>query len=161
MHEGCLSTGQGAVNFRHPRRQLFHLVDEDVVDLAVHVVHVFVGLTVDGDAEGMHALSLGFQQGVTGVLDRVLLHCYAGCEFSEIAAALGMQPHEFFADGKAPKSAAPGVSMRSLNTALALELITAYVVACDRSKGKPIGAADLERERVARQRITTAWRAMQ
>lgn len=89
--------------------------------------------------------------------DRVLLHCYAGCEFIEIAAALGMQPHEFFADGKAPKSAAPGVSMRSLNTALALELITAYVVACDRSKGKPIGAADLERERIARQRIVKAW----
>ena len=89
--------------------------------------------------------------------DRVLIHCYGGCTFDEIRSALGMQPHEFFLDGKAPKSAAPGVSMRSLNAALAVELITAYVITCDRSKGKQIGAADLARERMARQRIVKAW----
>ena len=93
--------------------------------------------------------------------DRVLMHCYAGCTFDEIRAALGMQPHEFFQDGKAPKSAAPGVSIRSLNAALVRELVLCWVLAADRAQGKPIGAADLERERIARQRITQAWGAMQ
>lgn len=92
--------------------------------------------------------------------DRVLIHCYGGCTFDEIAAALGMETREFFLDSKAPKSVVPGVSMRSLNAALAVELITAYVIACDRSKGKPISHADLARERIARQRITAAWGAV-
>ena len=93
--------------------------------------------------------------------DRVLLHCYGGCAFDEIRAALGMQAHEFYADSKAPKSAAPGVSTRTLNAALVRELLLCWVLADDRAQGKQIGAADLERERIARQRITTAWRAMQ
>lgn len=92
--------------------------------------------------------------------DRVLMHCYGGCTFDEIRAALGMETHEFFLDGKAPKSAAPGVSMRSLNAALVRELVLCWVLAADRSKGKPISPADLARERIARQRITAAWGAM-
>lgn len=92
--------------------------------------------------------------------DRVLMHCYGGCTFAEIRAALGMQAHEFYADSKAPKSAAPGVSMRSLNDALVRELVFCWVLAADRSKGKPISPADLARERIARQRITAAWGAM-
>lgn len=93
--------------------------------------------------------------------DRVLMHCYGGCSFSEICAALEMEPHEFFLDGKAPKSAAPGVSMRSLNDALVRELVVCWVLAADRAKGRQINPADLARERIARQRITQAWRAMQ
>lgn len=92
--------------------------------------------------------------------DRVLLHCYAGCTFDEIRAALEMETHEFFLDGKAPKSAAPGVSLRALNDALVRELVLCWVLAADRSKGKPIAPADLERERIARQRINAAWGAM-
>jgi hypothetical protein len=92
--------------------------------------------------------------------DRVLMHCYGGCTFDEIRAALGMQAHEFYADSKAPKSAAPGVSMRSLNDALVRELVLCWVLAADRSKGKPISPADLARERIARQRITAAWGAV-
>lgn len=97
---------------------------------------------------------------ITDKGDRLLVFCYAGCTFDEIRAALGMQAHEFYADSKAPKSAAPGVSMRSLNDALVRELVVCWVVAADRSKGKPINAADLARERIARQRITAAWGAM-
>lgn len=93
--------------------------------------------------------------------DRVLMHCYGGCTFDEIRAALGMQPHEFFADGKAPKAAAPGVSIRSLNAALVRELVLCWVLAADRAQGKPIRPADIERERIARQRITQAWRVAQ
>jgi hypothetical protein len=92
--------------------------------------------------------------------DRVLMHCYGGCTFDEIRAALGMQAHEFYADSKAPKSAAPGVSMRSLNDPLVRELVLCWVLAADRSKGKPISPADLARERIARQRITAAWGAV-
>lgn len=94
---------------------------------------------------------------ITDKGDRALLHCYAGCTFDEIRAALGMQSHEFFADGKAPKSAAPGVSIRALNDALVRELVLCWVLAADRSKGKPIPPADLDRERIARQRIVKAW----
>ena len=98
---------------------------------------------------------------ITDAGDRVLLICRAGCAFDEVRAALGMQAHEFYADSKAPKSAAPGVSIRSLNAALVRELVLCWVLAADRAQGKPIGAADLERERIARQRITQAWRATQ
>ncbi|MFV8823543.1 hypothetical protein ACNKW1_02320 [Thauera sp. WH-2] len=94
---------------------------------------------------------------ITDAGDRVLLICRAGCTFDEIRAALGMQAHEFFADGKAPKSAAPGVSQRALNAALVRELVICWVIAADRAQGKPISPADIERERIARQRITTAW----
>ncbi len=92
--------------------------------------------------------------------DRVLMHCYGGCTFDEIRAALAMETHEFFLDGKAPKSAAPGVSMRSLNDALVRELVLCWVLAADRAKGRQINPADLARERIARQRITAAWGAM-
>ena len=33
--------------------------------------------------------------------DRALVICRAGCSFDEIRTALGMQAHEFFANGKA------------------------------------------------------------
>lgn len=95
---------------------------------------------------------------ITDAGDRVLLHCHAGCSFDAIAAALDMQAHDFFANGKAPKSVAPGISQRALNAALALELATVYVIACDRSKGRTVSPDDLSRERVAKQRILTAWR---
>lgn len=91
--------------------------------------------------------------------DRILIHCFGGCTFDEIRAALDLQPQDFFADGKAPKSAAPGVSQRALHSALALELITAYVVACDRSKGRQITRDDAAREHLAYGRIAAARRA--
>lgn len=92
--------------------------------------------------------------------DKVLMRCYAGCTFDEIAAALGMQPREFFADSKAPKSTVPGVSRRQIYKELAVELLTAYTVTRDRAEGKDIAAGDAERERLARQRITKAWGAL-
>lgn len=95
---------------------------------------------------------------ITDAGDRVLLHCHAGCSFGEIAAALDMKSHDFFADGKAPQAVAPGISQRSLNAALALELATVYVIACDRSKGRNVSPDDLARDRLAKQRILTAWR---
>lgn len=89
--------------------------------------------------------------------DKILTRCYAGCTFDEIAASLGMQPREFFADSKEPQSRVPGVSRRQIYKELAVELLTAYTVTRDRAEGKDIPAADAERERLARQRITKAW----
>lgn len=90
--------------------------------------------------------------------DRVLIHCYAGCSFEEIRAALDMEAHEFFAEGKAPRSIAAGVTRRELAEALAIELLTSYVVWSDRAKGKQIAPEDDARELLARQRIAAAWR---
>lgn len=92
--------------------------------------------------------------------EKILMHCYAGCTFDEIAAALGMQPREFFADSKTPKSGIPGVSRRQIYKELAVELLTAYTVTRDRAEGKDIAAGDSERERLAHQRITKAWGAL-
>ena len=91
--------------------------------------------------------------------DRLLVHYYAGCSIDEIRAAMGLEANEFFADGKAPRPIAPGVSRRELDRALCIELAVSYVVSCDRAKGKQISPADAERERIARHRIGAAWRA--
>lgn len=90
--------------------------------------------------------------------DRVLVICRAGCTFDDIRSSLGMQAHEFFEDGRAPKLVAPGVNRRELAEALTLELSIAYIVTCDRAKGREISDADRERELVARDRIRAAWR---
>lgn len=92
--------------------------------------------------------------------DKVLIRCYAGCTFDEIAAALGMQPREFFADSKAPRSPIPGVSRRQILQDLSIELLTAYTVTRDRAEGKEINSDDAAREKLARQRIAKAWRAL-
>lgn len=89
---------------------------------------------------------------------RVLVHCYAGCTFDEIRDALGMQAHEFFTDSNAPRPIVQGVTRRELAEALAIELLTAYVVWSDRAKGKRPNPDDDAREKLARQRITAAWR---
>lgn len=91
--------------------------------------------------------------------DRALLICRAGCSFDEIRAALGMDAHEFFADGKTPRQAEPGVSIRDLSEAASFELAVCYVVACDRAKGRQVSPQDLAREKQARERITRAWGA--
>ena len=90
--------------------------------------------------------------------DKALMICRAGCTFDEIRAMIGMDKHEFFADGKAPKQAAPGVSTRDVAEAVSFELAVAYVVACDRAKGRQITPQDLQREQQARERIARAWR---
>ena len=91
--------------------------------------------------------------------DKALLICRAGCTFDEIRSALGMDSSEFFADGKVPRQAAPGVSLRDLSEAISLELAVCYVCACDRAKGRQLQPRDLARERQARDRILSAWRA--
>jgi len=88
--------------------------------------------------------------------DKLLMRCYAGCTFQEIADALGMHPREFFRDSKEPKSGIPGVSRRDIYRDLTVELMTAYVVTRDRAEGKQIAANDVEREKLAWQRISKA-----
>jgi hypothetical protein len=88
--------------------------------------------------------------------DKLLMRCYAGCTFQEIAESLGMRQHEFFRDGKEPKSGIPGVSRRDIYRDLTVELMTAYVVTRDRAEGKQIAPHDVEREKLAWQRISKA-----
>ena len=58
-----------------------HVVDDHVVLVGAHAAQVVVPRGVDGDAEGVHALRLGFLQGTRGVLDAVFLVVAVGVQW--------------------------------------------------------------------------------
>lgn len=93
--------------------------------------------------------------------DRILIHCFAGCPLSEIVAAIGMDLRDLFADSKAPRHIAPGISRRKLFDALELELLILAQCAHKRAQGETISDNDTERELIAWKRVDAARRAAQ
>ena len=63
---------QSPVYLGDPVRELIYVVDEDIIDLAVHVREVGLGFFVDGDAEGVDPLLAGLQERLSRVLDAVV-----------------------------------------------------------------------------------------
>lgn len=92
--------------------------------------------------------------------DRILLHCFGGCLPSEITTALGLELRDLFADSQAPRPIAAGISRRQLFDALHLELMAAALAAADRAQGKALSPADIERERLAWERIDKARQSL-
>lgn len=88
--------------------------------------------------------------------DKILLHCFGGCTFTEICAALCIEPHQLFADGRRPREIALGVSRRDVIDTLFKEMLIAQIVELDRAAGKAISQTDLEREQLAREFIRVA-----
>lgn len=91
---------------------------------------------------------------------RVLVHCFAGCAFQDVVAALGLTPADLFpANGKLRcPPPAPGVTRTALGAAVEIEKAVLVMVASDRADGISISPADAARERLARQRIELARR---
>lgn len=67
------SHGQGSINFRHKRRQLLQVINKNKVGRAIHMAHIRLSLLVNSDAKWMNTGSLCFKQGVSRVLDGILI----------------------------------------------------------------------------------------
>lgn len=101
--------------------------------------------------------SLSIKEGDDG---RVLVHCFAGCNVGEVAAAVGIDLSDLFPpksrsyDGKSgerhPFSAA------DILRALQLELILVSVAACNLAKGIELDQDDRDRLLLASERVLAA-----
>lgn len=110
-------------------------------------------------AHGDRTPSLSLKEGDGG---RVLLHCFAGCSVEEIVAAIGLRVSDLFtgATGKQHGSKIPGVSARELKAAMEHELQILCIVKADQKAGRPISLSDLERTKIALNRIAMARRIL-
>lgn len=93
---------------------------------------------------------------------RVLLHCFGGCNTADVLAALGLDMTALFPqDGRQRRRpVAPGVTRADVRAAVQLERTICFVLDADRRAGKPVADTDLERERLARQRIAASRRVL-
>lgn len=103
--------------------------------------------------------SLSVKEGDDG---RVLLHCFAGCGVEKIVAEMGLRMSDLFtgATGKQHGSKIPGVSARELKASTEHELQILYIVKADQNAGRPISPSDLERTKIALNRIAIARRIL-
>lgn len=103
--------------------------------------------------------SLSVKEGEGG---RVLLHCFSGCEFHEVVAALGLKTADLFARGskKQYEDRIPGVSLRELAAATEFERQVLFFVDADKQAGKEVSLSDLERAKLALMRIALARRIL-
>lgn len=95
---------------------------------------------------------------------RILLHCFAGCETSNIVASLGMDMTDLFppdekrreypVEGK-PRLK-PAFYASDLMRIIAFEASVVMICAYDMSKGKTLSEEDRQRLTVARERIEEA-----
>ena len=108
-------------------------------------------------AHGDKTPSLSVKEGDHG---RVLLHCFAGCGIGEIVAAMGLRMADLFicGAGKQYVSKIPGVSARELRTATDHERLILFIVKADQRAGKVVSQSDLDRTKIALDRIAMAGR---
>lgn len=95
---------------------------------------------------------------------KILLHCFAGCEVSDIAAAVGMDLMDLFPPNQDVRDyAKPQKRERFLASellrAIALEATLVSIAAYDLSVGRALSESDRDRLRLAAQRINEALEA--
>lgn len=91
--------------------------------------------------------------------DRTLLHCFAGCELSEILAAAGLQVSDLFPRHLDQHRYPPTRSRMPAAEALALlshEVLVASLIICDVLKEKKADADQWQRLSLASTRISEA-----
>lgn len=110
-------------------------------------------------AHGDKSPSLSVKEGDDG---RVLLHCFAGCGIDLVVARMGLQIADLFPGdrGKCRVPKLPGVSTRELKAATEHELQILFIVNADRNAGRPISPRDLDRTKIALERIALARRIL-
>ena len=93
---------------------------------------------------------------------RVLLHCFAGCGIGEIVAAMGLRMADLFTCGASKQyvSKSPGVSARELRAATDHERLILFIVKADQSAGRSVSQSDLDRTKIALDRIAMARRIL-
>lgn len=90
---------------------------------------------------------------IRDVGDRVLLHCHSGCTVDAVCAAAGIGLHDLFADSRAPREVAPGITPRAAAAAMEEELLVLACAAADRAAGRQLAQETREREALAWQRV--------
>jgi len=101
--------------------------------------------------------SLTVREGRDG---RVLVHCFGGCPVHEVVGAMGMDLNDLFPpDDKSRDYNSPTPSIKpafyasDLLRIASFECLVVMIAAYDISKGKKLNDADMERIKVAQQRI--------
>lgn len=95
--------------------------------------------------------------------DRVLIHCFSGCDPSDVLAAVGLAWKDLYSDrwecaAKRPNEAARRYARRTLAATdpLDLERLVLRIAAADRRAGKPLTVEDRARVQVAVERLRLA-----
>jgi len=93
--------------------------------------------------------------------DRLLLHCFAGCTFRDIADAIGARPSQFFAGGydRREFDKKHRVPWRDIVVVLRSEMWILVGIASQLKQGKPLSEQDQSLLIEAGRRIEQAWRA--
>lgn len=117
------------------------------------------GFTARCPAHDDRGPSLSVKEGDDG---RVLMHCFAGCSTTDVAAAIGMTITDLFPASNKPRlpAPAPGISRTALRNAAEFERQVLAIVRFDRKAGRAISTTDLEREKLAKKRIRQARKAL-
>lgn len=94
---------------------------------------------------------------------KVLLKCFAGCEVSAIVGAVGMDMTDLFPPSEPRYTPQPKVRFfaSDLLRVIALEAAIVSVAAYDMGNGKTLPKVDLDRLRLAYERINAAMEAAQ
>jgi hypothetical protein len=94
---------------------------------------------------------------------RVLLHCFAGCEVDAVLGAVGMDLTDLFPDRPDRPDGRPAAKPErqrfyasDLLRVIGFEAMVVMVAAHDISTGKSLSESDMQRLRVASQRINEA-----
>lgn len=88
----------------------------------------------------------------------VLVHCFAGCSFHEIASGAGLEPSDFFPEKPTHyrPSKRPRISAADALRCLSLEAAAVYLAAYRLADGGSLLPDEVERLKLAYQRISAA-----
>jgi len=91
---------------------------------------------------------------------RVLMHCFGGCAVDEVLGAIGLDMNDLFDDGPVQRGerVKPAFYATDLLRIISVESLIVALSAIDISNGKPLSPADLERLKLAAERILEATR---
>jgi hypothetical protein len=90
---------------------------------------------------------------------RVLVHCFGGCDIQSVLGAVGMDMTDLFPDrperydGHTTKQVKPAFYASDLLRIASFECLVVMIAAYDMAKGKRLSNEDMERLKVAQQRI--------
>lgn len=103
--------------------------------------------------------SLSIKEGDDG---RVLVHCFGGCQVQSVVAAMGLAMTDLFPQGDIPCRVprGSGVSLRALREATDFERQILFFIKADQLHGRAISPIDLERAKLAMQRVLLAKRLL-
>jgi hypothetical protein len=91
---------------------------------------------------------------------RVLMHCFGGCAVDDVLGAIGLDINDLFDDGPVQRGdqVKPAFYATDLLRIISVESLIVALSAIDMSNGKPLSPDDLERLKLAAERILEATR---